>query len=378
MPIPAHIRSSPAFVLGLLLAASRCFGLVSIDDGKNQLFVHATATYAWDSNIFASAAGGGDSIFSASVGLDFQRHAGIIGVNGSVNFDASRFTQNPGENFQNPRFHTEFTKETGRTTGSLTLDAARESRADSAANLRTESWLYNAGLNLKYPVIERYTISGGFGYSLRDYLDNRVLVDLATYSANADLFYVLNTERDLIAGYRLRYSETSSNSSYYDHAFTVGLSGKILPKLGGTVRAGYQLRKPSNPADPDYQALTFSGSATWSLSKRFNSTVTVSKDFSTTATNISIDTTAVNLDSQYVLNSKVHLFTGVGYGINRFLGTEGLGRRDQYFSGNLGGSVTLTPHLKLELTYAYFQNWSNAAFSDFVRNSVTLSATSQF
>lgn len=378
MHLPAPIRLGVACVLGLLTLCPPALALVSIDDGKNQFFVNATVSYAYDSNIFANANGGGDSIYTASVGAEFKRRAGLIGVNGSVYLDASKFVQNTGENFQNPRFRVEFTKQTGRTTGALTLGAARESRADTAANLRNESWSYDAGLNFKYPVIERYTISGTVGYALRDFKDNRVLVDLSTYTASADLFYVYNTERDIIGGYRLRYSETSADSAFYDHAFTVGLSGKILPKLGGSVRVGYQFRVPTNRADESFSSMTASGSATWNLSKRMNATFQISKDFSITSTNISTDTTAGNVDFQYTMSTHLALYAGAGAGLNDFLGTAGGGRHDTYFTWSTGAGYTLNDHLKFAFTYAYFRNRSTAAFSDFERSSFTLNATAIF
>lgn len=379
MPVLDFIRSCLAVLLGLLLLlGSPAHALVSIDDGKNQLFVVGSASYMWDSNIFASAGGGGDSIYTATVGLEFKRRAGLIGVDASLFVDASKFVENTGENFLNPRFKSEFTKQSGRTTGSLTLGAARESRADTAANLRNESWTYDAALNFKYPIIERYSISGGFGYALRDFKDNTFLVDLSTYTFNADLFYVYNSERDLIAGYRLRYSETSTNSGFYDHAFTVGISGKILPKLGGTMRFGYQFRDPTDALGDSSEAITMSGSATWNVSKRISNTLTLAKDFSTTSTNISVDTSTATLDFQFALNSRLATQASVGYGINEFLGSAGGGREDQFFTGTLGTSFTLNQHLNLSLTYAYFQNWSNYAFSDFIRNSISFTAASKF
>ncbi|MBW7894989.1 MAG: outer membrane beta-barrel protein [Opitutaceae bacterium] len=379
MPALAFIRSCLAVLLGLLLlAGTPAHALVSIDDGKNQLFIVGSASYMWDSNIFASAGGGGDSIYTATVGLEFKRRAGLIGVDASLFLDASKFVENTGENFQNPRFKTEFTKQSGRTTGSLTLGAARESRADTAANLRNESWTFDAGLNFKYPIIERYSISGGFGYALRDFNDNTILVDLATYSFNADLFYVYNSERDLIAGYRLRYSESSGNTGFYDHAFTLGVSGKILPKLGGTLRFGYQFREPTNSLGESSKAFTIAGSTTWNLTKQASSTLSLAKDFSTTSTNVSVDTSTATLDTQYALNSRMAVAASAGYGINEFLGSAGGGREDQFFTGTLGTSFTVNQHLNLSLTYVYFQNWSNFSFSDFIRNSVTLTAASKF
>jgi hypothetical protein len=380
MHIRTAFRTSLLVILVSVLVCPRTYGLVSIDDGKNRIYVNASITYAWDSNIFANRDSTGDSIYSASVGLDFRRHAGLIAVNGGVAVDASTFGENTDENFQNPRFNIELNKQSGRTTGAITASAARQSRADSAANLRTESWSYEAGVNFKYPIIERYSISGGLGYALRDFKDNSILVDLSTYTANLDLFYVYTTERDLIATYRVRYGETSADTAYYDHAFMLGISGKILPKLGGTVRVGYQFHEPTNLASGEAtSALTATGSAQWAVNKKMNAAVSISKDFSTTSTNVIVDSSSINLSMQYAFNSRVTATGGLGYGLNDFLGAVGDGRKDQYFTWNAGLSASMIGgRLTVSLGYTYYQNWSTVSFSNFERNSVNLSANTQF
>jgi len=372
-------RSLIALALAALLVSTPAHGLVSINDGKNQLFVVATASFAWDSNIFASRSGGSDFISSASLGLDFQRRAGMIGINGNIGFDFSHFGKFSSEDFLNPSMRAEFTKQSGRTTGSVTLGAARRSRADSAANIRTESWNYDAGVNFKYPVIERYSVSGSVNYTLLDFIDNSLLVDLRTYAANLDLFYVYTSERDLVAGYRIRYGETSADTSFYDHAFTAGVSGKILPKVGGNARIGYQIRQPKgNTTEGEYHSLTASVGATWAASKKLNVSLQASKDFSTSSTNVNIDSTSLNLNANYAIRSKLAVFGGIGFGFNEFLGAPGAGRRDQFFSWEAGARYTLNSHFSATLTYSYYQNWSSVDFSDFTRNSVNLNLSSKF
>jgi hypothetical protein len=372
------IRRLTALVLILQLSGLPVHALISINDGKNQFFVVGTISAAWDSNIFANSTATGDYIYSASLGLEYIRRAGLITFNGSAFLDASQFSENRTENFENPRFRGEFNKQSGRTTGALTLGAARQSRADTAANIRSESWNYDAGLNLKYPVIERYTLSGGIGYSYLDFLNNAFLVDLRTYTANIDLFYIYTSERDLVGGYRIRWGETSASTSFVDHAFTAGVSGKILPKVGGNARAGYQVRIPSGSNEDSYQAFTASLAATWNATKRANLTIQGGKDFSTSSTNINIDGTSGNLDLQYGHSAKISAYAGTGYGINRFLGAAGAGRRDTYFTWNVGIGYTLSEHFKAMLTYSHYRNWSNVAFSDFKRNSVNLNLSSRF
>ena len=93
------------------------------------------------------------------------------------------------------------------------------------------------------------------------------MVDLKSYSANLDLFYVYTTDRDLSGGYRYRQENTSADSKNTDHAFTVGLSGKILSKLNGAINAGYQIRNSrDNLHNPSGNGILESQYTSWTSS----------------------------------------------------------------------------------------------------------------
>src|SRR5690606_8729259 len=124
--------------------------------------------------------------------------------------------------------------------------------------------------------------------------------------------------------------ETSAQNSYYDHAFTLGLSGKILPKLSGTVRVGYQTRQPNNSIDESHDSLTISGGVTWNMSKQTKVSLNLSKDFTTTSTNVTVDASNISMNIQRSINSKINAYVGGAYGINRFLGINGGGRKDEF------------------------------------------------
>jgi opacity protein-like surface antigen len=381
MQRPTFWRWLTACLAAVVMAISPVQALVRFNDGKDQIYVTGTLAYGVDSNIFATKGGGGDSTLTLGVNVEYQRRAGIIGVNAAIGWDIGRFAKFTSEDFMNPHMSLELTKDTGRTTGSLQLNAARQSSTDSAANLRTQSWAYGTNLNWKYPVVERYTLSGGFGYSLMDYQDNTSVSDLATFTANIDLFYVYNTERDLMAGYRYRLNDTSANTQDVDHNIYAGISGKIFSKLNGSLRVGYQLRQSA--AIGPIPAETFTGYTVvsglgWALTKRVALTGSIGKDFTTTSTNISTDSLTASLQADYTYNAKHSYFAGVGYGENKFLGIAGAGRRDYNFSWNAGLNYTPSEHFKVSLAYSYFQNWSNRAASNFGRNSVNLTLTSRW
>ncbi len=368
--------------IGLLLfgiAAPAAMALFRWNDGRDEVFLIFNSALSWDSNIFASADARADTALTATAGADYERRAGMLGVNASVGAEAGHFFKYDSENYVNPRGSVELFKNSGRTTGSILLSAGRESRADVAANIRAESWNYDAALKVRYPVIHRYSIAGSFGYNFQDFTNNALLVDLTTWTAAADLLYAKDSKHDLFAGYRLRLTESQLDTSSHDHAFTLGMSGRIAPKLNGTVRLGYQFRDTSGPLrNEDFSALNAGIAVTWTLTRRLNMTGQISKDFATTSTDISNDAFLSALDIKFNVNSRLNVFGGLGYGINDFLGSRGAGRRDEYSTVSVGGRYLLNDKASLSLTASHLQNSSNVPIADYDRNAVTLGLYCRF
>ena len=380
-----HVFAQPArTAIGvcLLLALSgTARALVKFNDGHDEIFVTGTAGMGYDSNIFASSDETSDTTFNSSLDLDYQRKAGMLGVNANLGWNFTKFDRNTSEDFADPQAHLELTKGSGRTTGALTLAAARRSRAEDALNLRTVSWDYNAGLNVKYPVIERYSITGQVGYDYQDYLNNPTLFDIRTYTAGSDLYYVYTSERDLLGGYRLRVTDTTNGTRSYDHAFTFGTTGKLLPKLNGTIRAGYQFRQTSRNnfgVSEQFSAFTATASATWTVTRRVSVTGQATRDFSTLATDVNVDTTAAMLDASFAATARFTLFAGIGAGHLRYLGAASDGRTDTYATGHTGVSYSLNDHLKITLSGLYYKNWSLLNRADYDRRTISLNVSSRW
>lgn len=351
--------------------------LLRFNDGKDQVFITFNAGVGYDSNIYTYDGGPGDFIYNAGVLLNYTRRAGLIGVDASAGFNWSEFATYSDESSIDPTFSLEFSKSTGRTTGSLTFNAAHHNDPDANANIRAESWTYGTHLTFRYPVIERYSISGGIGYARTDYLHNEAgLVDLDTFTANADVIYVLNSRRDVFVGYRFRDSATSDTGSSQDHAVSVGVNGQILPKLNGSVRLGYQRRHYSDLGiDTSYDGFMSAISSTWTVNRRLNVTGTLSHDFQTTSTGSTTETTTLSLDSQYAVNSRLTINANIGTGLNRY--KEG-NRRDWYYTAGIGFGYTLHPRLQITGSYQYHQNYSNVSLSEFSRHTFNLGATSRW
>ncbi len=377
--LPTFYRTSLIVLLvgGIIPVPARA--LLKFDEGHDELFATGSLSVTYDSNISANRFAQGDMIYSAGAGLEYTRHAGIISVDASAGISTSRFDKFTSDDFSDPHFQGEFSAKDDRTAADLTLSAARQSQADVISGTRAVSWDYAAGLDTKYRVTDRYSLSGTFNYTLQDYVNTPGLTNLTTYSAGTNLYYTINSARDFFAGYNFSLQETARGLSFYDHSFNVGIDGKILPKLNGTASIGYELQDPhGSTTDRSTGSLTSNIALTWNFSRRLKITGDVSQNFSAISTTGSVNTLASSLDASFSMNAKTSLTGGVGGGYNRFIGAAAGGRRDTYFTWNAGVTRTINDHFTTSLGYTYYENWSTLSFSDFIRHTITLSLSIRF
>jgi hypothetical protein len=392
-PGPTFIRFVTTLMLTGFLATVPARGLVTLNDGHDRIYVAATAGMSYDSNVFAQRAGEGDYLYTTGLTADYQRRAGWIGVNANVGVAGAHYGTIRGQDYSDPTLSLEFTKQSGRTTGSVTLSAARETRADAAVNTRNSSWNYNYGANFRYHVVGTWDLSGSFGYSQRKYVED-AFTNLNTFASSFDLFHLLASDRDLIVGYRYRYNDTSRSTSSTDHDFSTGIHGKLIRGINGMVRVGYQVRQQTgSPATSagTFHSWTASGSASYAINKKTNVSLQISKDFSITATDSSVDALLASLDGQYAYSSHWALTASAGWGSTKFLGDSsrevlnpgpppllGRARADVNANWNVGLNYSLNEHLKVALSYLWFENWSTLSFADFVRTSWAMNVSSRW
>jgi len=365
-------------ICALALGLSPARALINLDGSRNQLFVFGSVTLGYDSNIFSDSSGRDDYTVNGTVGAEFKRRAGIIAVNATASLSYSSYGSYSEENSFNPNFHVEFNKTTGRTTGALTVSAFRESRADSAVNLRTNSWNFPVGLSLKYPVNDKYYFTSQTSYLRRRYVDSTVLANYTDYSQGFDVFYVYTSKLDLVGGYRIRVSQTSIGDDTIDHWFNAGATGGLFAKLNGTVRLGYQIRDVSGATAKQYSHFNAMAGVAWPVTRKINLSGQLSRDFSTIATGASVDSTTASLRAAYSATRKIEFSSGVAYGLNRFLGTPPPARRDTFFSWDVGARYKMNEHLQVGATYTYFRNWSTFDFSDFDRQGFSVDVSSRY
>lgn len=376
LSFPARTCLLAVVVFALGLPPARA--LINLDGSRNQLFVFGSVTLAYDSNVFAETTGRGDYTVTGSVGAELKRRAGIIAVNATGTLSYVAYGSYSDQNAFNPNFQVEFSKTTGRTTGSLTVSAFRESRSDSAVNLRTNSWNFPVALNLKYPVNDKYYLTSQTTFLRRQYVETTVLANYTDYSQAVDVFYVYTSKLDLLGGYRIRVSKTSVGEDSYDHWFNVGATGGLFSKLNGTLRVGYQLRDISGATNQNFTHFNILAGVGWPITRKLNLSTQISRDFNTIATGASVDSIAASLRATYALTRKLEVNGGVAFGRNLFLGTLPPARKDTFFSYDVGARYKMNEHLQVGATYTYFRNWSTVDFSDFDRHGFSIDVSSRY
>ncbi len=362
--------------LALLLGQQGALALLSIDGTHNQLFVFGSIALGYDSNLFSDSSGRDDYTFTGSLGMEYNRRAGIIAVDATASVDILRFQDFGDQDAVNPSFKVVFEKTTGRMTGSLSISAFRSSRSDTAVNLRTTSWNYPVTLALKYPINDRYYVTSGTGYDAHHYIDNDQLENYREWSEDVNLFYIYTSKLDLSAGYRIRVGQTDLGRTV-DHDVNVGATGGLLPKLSGTVRIGYQVRN-DDAGNQSYHATSALVSLTWKATRKLDVGLGLSRDFNTAATGVTVDTAGANLTANYTFTRRFNGLLGIGLGHNRYVSEAPPQRADDYVTWNAGAKYTLNDHLTLNAAYMYFKNSSTLATADYDREVLTFDVSSRF
>jgi hypothetical protein len=375
-PRPALVRAIQ--LIALLAAAVPSQALLNIDGTKNQVFVFGGVTFTQSSNIFSERDGRGDYSVTAEIGADLKRRAGIISVNSTAKLDYIRYGEFTEENTLNPSFVIELIKSTGRTTGSFSLSAYRETRSDSAVNLRTSSWNMPVVLNLRYPISEKTYVTSTTGYLRRSYSDNQALVDYTDYSEAVDFYYVYTSKLDLFAGYRFRSGDTSVTGRSLDHWFSVGATGGLFSKMSGTVRFGYQVRNVRGAGGDQFNHFNAMAAVNWPVTRKLVLSLQASRDFNTIATGATVDSTSLALRALYAYNSKLDVSAMVSTGRNDFLNAIETSRRDTFFSWETGVRYRMNAHLQMGASYVYLKNWSTLALADFDSHGFSLDVTSRY
>jgi hypothetical protein len=364
-------------LLAAFLASPQAFGLLTLEDGKAQVGVIGRAYFNWDSNLFNNANEQDDTYTVVIAGVTYDRNAGIIGVQGSAIWSFDFFNKFDDENSANPTLKLVFIKAQGKTTGTLGFNYRRISQADDAANQRTRLGEFETTLRVQYPLNERFSLTSTTEVTDRGYKDN-AFFDNSTFAQSLDAFMAYTSKLDLLAGYRYRFTDAEGQPDSADHAFTIGVNGKLLPKVDGSLRVGYQLRDIRMASADTLDGVTASATLVWAPRNRVLVTTQISKDFATTSTALSSDSLTWFNSVQFTTGSKISFTAGIGYARSKYYDIDVHVRTDDYFYWRVGASYPITTNITAEATFTHSENWSTLSFADYTKEFVSVGIAAKF
>jgi hypothetical protein len=364
---------------GIAMATQPARALLVFNDGKDQVFVTATYSIGYDTNVFSQRVAKGALTQAFSFGASYTRKAGLIGVSANFTMNVGQFFGIPGQDFADPSFSLSFSKGVGRTTGGLTFNVAKVNTPDPIANDRAIGWTYGTSLALRYPVIERFFLSDTASVGGSSYANQTLFAGQQNYSEGINMNFIYDSKLDLVDGYVLTLSHTHDTTSY-DHSINFGANGNVLPKLDGSIAVGYSadFTDHTHATSEFFSGLDANTSLSWRVTRSLSITGGVSKSFAISSTDITTDTINYRVEAETVLAKRFRTEMSVTYVPTAFLGRTGLGRRDRLweFQPNLGTAITT--HIRCNLGYGYLINYSNFADSAFTNEVITFSATATY
>jgi hypothetical protein len=362
-----------------IMTAPKAHALLTFDDGKDKVFVTATYSFGYDTNVFTQKVAQGAVTEAFSLSATYSRRAGVISVDASTGFSSGTFSGLLGQAYNDPNLAVTFTKGTGRTTGSLGISVAENDVPDPVANNRARSWNYSGDLNLRYPVNERYYFTDTLSGSETDYLNKVLYFDSQSLNNAFDVNYVYDSKLDLNGGYVFGL-DTTKDTIAIMNGYSVGASGSILPKLSGSLSFGQTWDDAfySNARFEGFQDWTATTALKWAFSRSLTFSGSVTKGFSISSTDISTDSTTATLSADMALGKRLRGTIGVDYIPTRFLGRKGAGRKDYLWEVPVTLYTAITTHIRVSLSYAYEVNYSNFSSARFTAEVVTLSITATY
>lgn len=367
-------RLAPVLAAAFLCAAP-ARALLVLEQGRAQLNVMTAVDVAWDSNVFSNSTEASDLYTTARLALEYERKAALIGIRADAEWAYSRFEDFSEQNTVQPSLKVILDKKRGRLVGNARLVWRKANEADNEANTRTRFTESSGDFTLKYPINHRFSVSGTTSYEDRRFADG-ALYDRSIFSQGIDVFRVYSSKLDLFAGYRVRTTDLAAAPGSTDHALTVGATGKLLPRLDGTVRTGWQWRRVEGAGT--LPAWTAAAAAIWTPRNNISVELRATRDFSVTSTAFTTDGLSFSLESRYTTPRKLGLTAGAGWVDTDFflLATET--RADEHVYLRFGADYPITPRIKATASVVFERNWSTFAFADYDRRLFNLGITARF
>jgi polysaccharide biosynthesis protein VpsM len=244
----------------------------------------------------------------------------------------------------------------------------------TAGAINSRRDIITGGAHAEYEFSAKTKGGVGIQYSETSFASG-ALTDFKSYTIPVNYYYGISPKVDLSAGFR--YSETSVdavNSDSEDYNFNVGARGEFTAKLNGSFDVGYTVRNQDAGGDDGVVALNAGLAYDYSPKTQFS--LNARTGFDTSASGNTQKTYGLTLGASTQFTDAFGANASIGY--QRIEIDDVFGREDDYLTAALGLSYTVTRNFSLGANYSHSNNASNNAVSEFVANTVSVSANFRY
>jgi len=389
------MKSNKLFLTGGIVLSAIAFSstvhaspLVSIGDSATLHFV-GNATVFSTSNVFRDEVGEVDDIvLTLTPGLQLTSGTGTSNVSygATARYEIRKYDDRNELDTELLNLSAYGKFENARLVANASAAFFESQTNTGAANVigaLIESETTTLRLNAEYRLSPKFKFGAGISYEEKDYLTfTNAVADYDIVRLPFDLFYELTPKLDLSAGYTYSdravkdrtgdFVDTSYDSEV--HFFNVGLRGELMPKLTGTVKAGYRVREQSGGVK-DESTLGLDASLVWATTPKLSNTITLGRDFGVAGVGDATEETSIRLNSKYSISQQYFASAVLGYRMRDYLA---FGREDDIIDFGLSLSYVPNEYWTISTGYTYSENDSNAVGNSYTDNRYELSASLKY
>jgi hypothetical protein len=375
----ALCRSSVFAAAAALLALLPGAGAEIEEEPARNVRLHLSATGAYDSNIFANANEQDDFYLLVTPSLEYLRQTGLLNLGATAGVDLFRFADFTEQDTEDlfAALNLSYPNRPGFNPTQFTFDLGwrERSTADEGLGRRIEAELFNVDLGARRTVSDKLALRGNGGFGQADYRQ-RDLSTIDTWLLAGDLVYTYSDKLDVFSGYRYRNTRTDGasrqNLDMTDHLLRIGAEGQLLPRVSGVLAGGVQNRRFAGGDRGSAVRPNLDASLTWVPRERSRGTLSVQKDFQTSADDRSVEITSFGASWNQVVYQGLAIEPRLGYSHVRFSGPAATSRSDDAYTGGIGLLYDFAGNASTGLRYSYTNRESNDLFFDYERHLVEL------
>jgi hypothetical protein len=234
---------------------------------------------------------------------------------------------------------------------------------------------------------EKIKLEGGYRLSRDDYKELNTL-DKDDTMFTGIIFYRIFPKTSILAEYNyglIEYDtdQTNSDSNYYQ--IRAGVTGDLLPKLTGTVKAGYRRVDYDQSGKNDFSGFTLFGDTRYTVTERtlINLSVERTSEESSYSTNSHFTSTEIGIKVNHQFLERLGLNSGAFYRWNRYPDettedSKTEKRKDKIGGVNIGAKYEIKEWLFVTADYEYKRRTSNFPIFEYRDHKTSVSILAMF